>query len=70
MLQPRNRDAPQRIEATAIFSSSEPVVATSYIFSISAKLEAGVVISEFVNDGVRGEPFITRDQQEMLLGIT
>lgn len=28
--------------------------------------EAGVVISEFVNDGVRGEPFITRDQQEML----
>lgn len=32
-------------------------------------LEAGVVISEFVNDGVRGEPFITRDQQEMFPAI-
>jgi hypothetical protein len=35
---PRTRDAPQRMVAADIFSSSEPLIANSKIFSISAKL--------------------------------
>jgi len=36
--QPRTKDAPQRMVAADIFSSSEPLIANSNIFSISAKL--------------------------------
>lgn len=37
---PRVSDAPHRTVAAAIFSSSEPLIAIPYIFSISAKLRS------------------------------
>jgi hypothetical protein len=39
MFQPRTSDAPQRIFAAAVFSSSEPFVATLYNLSNSATLK-------------------------------
>uniref|UniRef100_A0A0A9HTP1 Uncharacterized protein n=1 Tax=Arundo donax TaxID=35708 RepID=A0A0A9HTP1_ARUDO len=58
MFQPRTSDAPHRIFAATVFSSSEPFAAILYNLSNSATLEAGVATRASFSGPESGAPCI------------